>query len=166
MTRKEQQEPQEPLAADARSGLSLHVLPRVRLVRVPMEGHPYREPLRQAVDIYRVFSEEVATWDRERFLAVLLDARHRIIGLEEVAVGTLTAALVHPRELFKAAILANAHALVLIHNHPSGDPDPSSEDIALTKRLVDAGEIIGIKVIDHIVIGDRCYSSFSELGKL
>ena len=162
----EGKEEKELLVADASPGIGLRVLPRVRLVRIPAEPHPYRKPVRQAIDVYRLFSEEAASWDRERFVALLLDSRSRIIALEEVAVGTLTAALVHPRELFKAAILANAHSLVIVHNHPSGDPEPSSEDVALTKRLVDAGEILGIKVMDHVVIGDGCYRSFSEEGRL
>jgi DNA repair protein RadC len=156
----------ESSAADTPSGLGLRVLPRVRLVRTPAEPHPYREPVRQAIDVYRLVGGDVSAWDREHFCALLLDSRSRIIGLEEVAVGTLTAALVHPRELFKAAILANAHSLVIVHNHPSGDPEPSTEDIALTKRLVEAGELLGITVIDHVVIGDGRYQSFSELGRI
>src|SRR5262245_29815680 len=124
------------------AGLRVGIGPRVQLTLVCDGGPVYGEPLKQAVDIYRLLGESAATWDREQFLAVLLDSRNRILGLEEIAVGSLTAALVHPRELFKAAILANAHALVIVHNHPSGDPEPSVEDVALTKRLVEAGYIM------------------------
>lgn len=93
--------------------------------------------------------------DREAFVALLLDTRHRVIGVEEVARGHLGGVEVHPRELFKSAILANAAGLILAHNHPSGDPDPSPEDHRLTERMEATGEILGIPVLDHVVVGER-----------
>ncbi len=90
---------------------------------------------------------------REHFGLVLLDTRHRLIGLVEVSVGCLSGALVHPREVFGPAILAPAAALVLWHTHPSGDPEPSAEDLALTRRLAAAGALLGIEVLDHVVVG-------------
>ncbi len=84
----------------------------------------------------------------------MLNGKNDVLGFNVASTGSLTAALVHPREIFKPAILANAAALILVHNHPSGDPDPSPEDRAITSRLKEAGEIVGIRVLDHVVIGD------------
>lgn len=100
----------------------------------------------------------------EEFIAIFLDAKLKPTGWQVISVGTLTLSIVHPREAFKAAVLANAHAVVFAHNHPSGDPTPSREDRTLTDRLVQAGEILGIRVLDHIVIGDPRYVSFSDEG--
>ena len=102
----------------------------------------------------------------EVFAILCLSTKHRVIAYHEVSRGTLDATLVHPREVFKAALLANAAGIVVTHNHPSGDPAPSPDDIALTRRLVDAGKLIGVDVLDHIVIGDGRYVSFRELGWL
>lgn len=103
--------------------------------------------------------------DREHFVIVLLDTQNQIIGIHTVTVGTLDASLVHPREIFKAAILANAAAILLAHNHPSGDPTPSAEDRSVTRLLVDAGVALGIEVLDHVVLGDSPrYCSFREAG--
>ncbi len=102
----------------------------------------------------------------EVFAILCLSTKHRVIAYHEVSRGTLDATLVHPREVFKAALLANAAAIILTHNHPSGDPAPSPDDMALTRRLVDAGKLIGTDVVDHIVIGDGCYVSFRERGWL
>jgi DNA repair protein RadC len=92
---------------------------------------------------------------REHFLVLLLNARHEVMAKETVSVGSLNASIVHPREVFKAAVLASAAAIVLVHNHPSGDPEPSEEDLSITKRLVEAGELLGISVLDHIVVASR-----------
>jgi len=102
----------------------------------------------------------------EVFAILCLSTKHRVIAYHEVSRGTLDATLVHPRDVFKAALLANAAAIILTHNHPSGDPAPSPDDMALTRRLVDAGTLIGVDVVDHIVIGDGCYVSFRERGWL
>lgn len=102
----------------------------------------------------------------EVFLVLLLSTRHRLLAYHEVSRGTLDSTLVHPREVFKAAILANASAVVLAHVHPSGDPSPSSDDRDLTRRLVAAGALLGIDVLDHIVVSHDRYASFKELGLL
>jgi len=102
----------------------------------------------------------------EVFAILCLSTKHRVIAYHEVSRGTLDATLVHPREVFKAALLANAAAIIVTHNHPSGDPSPSPDDMALTRRLVDSGKLIGVEVLDHIVIGDDRYVSFRELGWL
>ncbi|MEE9391936.1 MAG: DNA repair protein RadC [Planctomycetota bacterium] len=102
--------------------------------------------------------------DRERFAVIHLNAKNKVLSYEIISVGTLTGSLVHPREVFKGAILANAAALVLVHNHPSGDPTPSAEDIAVTTRLFQAGNVLGIEILDHVVIGDSGHRSLAGLG--
>jgi DNA repair protein RadC len=98
----------------------------------------------------------------EHFGVLLLDTRHRLIRAVMVSVGSLDASLVHPREVFRAAAEHSAAAIVLFHNHPSGDPAPSAEDLTLTRRLVQAGELMGIGVVDHVVLGDACWHSVRE----
>ena len=101
--------------------------------------------------------------DREVFGVLLVNTRHRVTAMHVVSVGSLDGTLVHPREVFKCAILGSAAAIIIFHNHPSGDPAPSREDIALTKRLVTAGKLLGIQVLDHVVLGDDgAFVSFKE----
>jgi DNA repair protein RadC len=102
----------------------------------------------------------------EQFGVVLLDTKHRVLRTTVLSVGTLDASIVHPREVFREAAAAGAAAIVLFHNHPSGDPEPSRDDLKLTERLVAAGVLMGIDVIDHIVLGDARYCSFRERGIL
>ena len=101
----------------------------------------------------------------EVFGILCLTTKHRLIAYHEVSRGCLDSTLVHPREVFKAALLANAAAIILAHNHPSGDPTPSPDDVALTSRLRAVGTLIGIEVLDHLIIGDGAYVSFQELGR-
>ncbi len=103
---------------------------------------------------------------RETFLVVLLDARHRVLGEEVVSEGSLTSSIVHPREVFLPAVRESAGAVVLVHNHPSGDPSPSEDDVAVTRRLAHASELLGIRVLDHVIVGDGAYASFKEQGLL
>jgi DNA repair protein RadC len=100
------------------------------------------------------------------FAMLCLSTKHRIIAYHEVSRGTLDSTLVHPREVFKAALLADTAAIVVSHNHPSGDPSPPIDDLDVTRRLVAAGEILGILVLDHIVVGDGCYFSFKEARRV
>ena len=102
----------------------------------------------------------------EHFGIVLLDTKHRVLRTRVLSVGTLDASLVHPREVFREATLGGAAAIVLFNNHPSGDPVPSGDDVALTTRLVRAGDLMGVDVIDHIIVADACYCSFKETGRL
>lgn len=102
----------------------------------------------------------------EHFGVMLLDTKHRLIRTTVVSVGTLDSSPAHPREIFREATSASAAAIVLFHNHPSGDPTPSRDDIELTRRLAQAGEIMGIDVIDHVILGDTRYFSFREAGRL
>lgn len=139
---------------------------RVQVVTVVREGSsPFAlRHLRGSADVYAAFRDECSTADREHFWAVLLNVKHRVIGIEEVARGSLSCTIVHPREVYKSALLANAAAIVVVHNHPSGDPTPSAEDIEITRRLREVGELIGIRVLDHIIVGDGRYVSFADDG--
>lgn len=110
-------------------------------------------------DVGDLLMEDMRYLDREHFRIVMLNTRNQVLAVESVAVGSLNAAIVHPREIFKAAISRSAAAVVLVHNHPSGDPTPSQDDIQITRRLVDAGRLLGIEVLDHVVIGDNRYLS-------
>jgi DNA repair protein radc len=103
---------------------------------------------------------------KEMFLTLHLDGKNRIIAMDLVSMGSLNQSIVHPREVFKSSLLSNAAAIILIHQHPTGDPTPSSEDISITRRLKEAGELMGIKVLDHIIVGDGEYLSFVERGLL
>jgi len=99
----------------------------------------------------------------EEFYSLYLNTKHQVIGMEMISKGTLNSSLVHPREVFKGALLANAHAVILAHNHPSGNVDPSLADKIATEKLVDAGKLLDVKVIDHVIIGSKGgYFSFSE----
>ncbi len=108
--------------------------------------------------------ERLAFLRKEHFMTLHLDTKHQIIGEEIVSIGSLNASIVHPREIFKIAVKRSAAAIICSHNHPSGDPTPSSEDIAVTNRLIQAGNILGIDVLDHIVVGDARYVSMRECG--
>lgn len=116
--------------------------------------------------VYEFLAPRMAHLHREQFHVVLLTAKNQVIAVECVSEGTLTASLVHPREIFKSAIRRSAHAVILAHNHPSGDPTPSREDREVTARLVQAGRLIGIEVLDHLVVGQGHYASFRERGLL
>ncbi len=103
---------------------------------------------------------------KEHFKLILLNPRNKIIGISTISIGTLNTSLAHPREIFKEAIIHNAMSVVLAHNHPSGDPEPSEDDLTITKRLTEAGKILGIEVIDHIIITKIGFFSFKEKGLL
>ncbi len=110
-----------------------------------------------AMKAYKALRPLFKGLDREHFVVCCLDSGLKIIAVNVVSVGSLNLAIVHPREVFKAAILANACSVILAHNHPSGDPTPSREDITLSQRLREAGEILGIKVLDSLVIGESSF---------
>jgi DNA repair protein RadC len=140
---------------------------RVALVRETSLPAPAPR-LRSAVHAAALLRQYLGAVDREHFVVILLDRKHAPIGLNTVSIGSLTASIVHMREVFKPAILANAAAILCGHNHPSSDPAPSREDRALTQRLVDAGKLLGIPLIDHIVLGDgtTAFFSFADQGLL
>jgi DNA repair protein RadC len=119
-----------------------------------------------SAELFRHYYPLLRDLRREVFKIVLLDAKHVIIREATVSEGSLTASVVHPREVFNLAVRESAAAVIFVHNHPSGDPAPSEEDRALTARLVAAGELLGIQVLDHLIIGDGRYTSFADRGWL
>jgi DNA repair protein RadC len=127
---------------------------------------PAGEPLRSAEDVFRHFHESLAREKRELFYVVLLNNKNRKIRDVKISEGSLTASLVHPREVYNPVIRDSAAAVIFVHNHPSGDPAPSPEDIEITRRLKEVGEVMGVRVLDHVVIGHERYFSFSDRGLL
>ncbi len=119
-----------------------------------------------SADLFRHYYPLLRDLRHEMFKIVLLDAKHVIIRDATVSEGSLTASIVHPREVFNLAVRESAAAVIFVHNHPSGDPSPSEEDRVLTARLVAAGELLGIQVLDHLIIGDGHYTSFADQGWL
>lgn len=115
---------------------------------------------------YEVFHDWLEPRDRECFAIALMDTRNKVLALHIVSIGSLNASLVHPREVMKPAILGNAAAVILVHNHPSGDPEPSREDLAITARLKQVGELLGIPVLDHVILGEQSFVSLKERGLL
>lgn len=115
-------------------------------------------------DVAGLVSGRLKGKKKEYFLAVLLDTRNQLIKVAEISVGSLDGSIVHPREVFKEAISASAAAVIFVHNHPSGDTEASEDDIQLTRRLVEAGEIVGIEVLDHLIIGGKSHASLKREG--
>ena len=115
-------------------------------------------------DVVSVVRSRLRGKKKEHFLALLLDTRSQLIKVSEISIGSLDTSIVHPREVFKEAISASAASVIFVHNHPSGDPEASEDDIELTKRLAKAGEIVGIDVLDHIIICDKKYLSLKREG--
>ena len=115
-------------------------------------------------DVAGVVRSKLRRKKKEHFLALLLDTRNQLIKISEISIGSLDTSIVHPREVFKEAISASAASVIFVHNHPSGDPKASEDDVELTKRLIEAGNIIGIDVLDHIIIGDKNYLSLKREG--
>jgi DNA repair protein RadC len=132
--------------------------------RLHVERVPRGRLLRDSAEIFGWFHERLRHLRKERFLTVLLDGKNRILREDLVSEGILTASLVHPREVFAPAIRESAGGVVLVHNHPSGDPEPSPEDLEVTRRLCAVGDLVGIRVLDHVVVGDGRYVSFLERG--
>jgi DNA repair protein RadC len=116
--------------------------------------------------VYRLVFPRLKDEKREHFVALYLSARNTVIAQETVSVGSLNASIVHPREVYRPAILHSAAALILAHNHPSGDPTPSEEDVAITKRLHEAGQLLGIELLDHVVLASDGFTSMRERHSL
>lgn len=123
-----------------------------------------RPVINSPADVNLVVAEEMRFLDREHFRCLSLTSKNHLLGVDTVSIGSLNSSIVHPREVFKRAIMKSAAAVILVHNHPSGDPLPSKEDKLITKRLFEAGEVLGINVLDHIIIGDKRYVSLKEEG--
>jgi DNA repair protein RadC len=117
------------------------------------------------IKIYELVKDELVSSDRERFLSVMITSKNHLIGVETVSVGSISSAIIKPRDVFKSAILGNAVSIVLCHNHPSGDLTPSDSDIEITKHLIEAGELLGIKVLDHLIVSNQGYKSLRDYCK-
>ena len=117
-------------------------------------------------DAYEMIKEQLEGLDREQFIIACLNTKNEPTNITVVSVGSLNKAIVHPREVFKTAILSNAASIMAFHNHPSGDTTPSQQDLQLTNRLYEAGELLGIKLLDHLIIGDGSFTSLKEKGYL
>ncbi|MCK9172935.1 MAG: DNA repair protein RadC [Desulfuromonas thiophila] len=124
------------------------------------------DPFCSAETVFQRYRNQFLHYNREVFLCLLLDTKHRLIREVRVSEGSLTASIVHPREAFSPAVRESAAAVLFLHNHPSGDPSPSTEDIQITRRLQQAGDLLGIRMLDHIIIGRDSYISLSQQGLL
>lgn len=123
-----------------------------------------RPIIKSAKDVAALMMPEMQSLDREYFKVLLLNTKNHVLQIRTVSIGSLNASVVHPRECFREAIAAQAASVILVHNHPSGDVEPSGEDISLTRRLMSAGDLLGIKVLDHVIIAGNRYVSLSEKG--
>lgn len=137
----------------------------LRLVRdrsLPYAGQPFTD----ARNVHEFLRDFIADRDREVVLLLCLDTKNRLTCLNEVSIGTVTQALVNPGEIFKVALLSNATNIILAHNHPSGDPAPSRDDEEITRRVKQAGDLLHIRLLDHIIVGDGAFFSFAQEGRL
>ena len=145
-----------------------NLLPRYRVMLVKeAEGTFTSYPrFQNSRDLFESFRAEFTVLDREYFVMITVDSKNRTIGYHTISIGSLSTSIVHPRECLKAALLESAAAVIFLHNHPSGDPAPSREDRECTNRLAAAAKILGIRVLDHVICGDRDYFSFADAGLL
>ncbi|OGO31650.1 MAG: hypothetical protein A2Z29_03180 [Chloroflexi bacterium RBG_16_56_11] len=148
------------LAKAAQIKASVELASRVEVY----SGSSGRTIVKTPEDVARLVQSRLKDKKKEYFLVVLLDTRNQLIRVAEISVGSLDSSIVHPREVFKEAISASAASVIFIHNHPSGDTEASEDDIKLTKRLAEAGEIVGIDVLDHVIIGGENHVSLKRLG--
>lgn len=132
--------------------------------RLAVEDGLENPVIKTAGDVARLVGPEMQALDREHFKILLLNTKNEVIRIHTVSIGSLNASVVHPRECFRPAIAAQANSIILVHNHPSGDVEPSKEDENLTRRLVAAGDVIGIKVLDHVIIAGNKHVSLMERG--
>ena len=132
-----------------------------------IEGQNEYKPLQfsNSTEVYCAF-KKLRESDKEKFYSILLDTKNKVIGVEMVSQGSVDFSPVHPREVYKSALLSSASSVIFIHSHPSGDSEPSVSDREITKQLEDAGELLGIKVLDHVIIGRGEYYSFADKGEL
>lgn len=137
---------------------------RIALVREADTQVPPRANLSSPRGVFRFMQEFLADADREEFVVLCLNTRNDLLGYNVVSVGSVNASIVHPREVFKAAVLLNAASIVIAHNHPSGDPAPSREDREVTRAIAEAGRILDIPLDDHVIVGEERYFSFKDAG--
>jgi len=132
----------------------------IRYSKLQMNG--YTQVIKSPQDVYNLFHDELRYKKKEYLFALLLDAKKKVIKKHLISKGILNASLIHPREVYKPAIVESAHSIILVHNHPSGESQPSERDIAITQNLLEAGELLGIKLNDHVIVGRSDYYSFKE----
>jgi DNA repair protein RadC len=130
--------------------------------RIATEPRNRRVHIGSPQDVAELFMEELRPLKKECFKALLLNIKNEIIAIEGISVGNVNASMADPREVFRPAVKRGAASLVLVHNHPSGNPEPSDADIAITERLAEAGELLGIKVVDHLILGDGAFVSLRQ----
>ena len=124
------------------------------------------KPIRGPDDVVALIGKKLRDEAREHFLVLLLNARHECVAVETVSIGSLNASIVHPREVFRPAVIASAASIVVAHNHPSGDSEPSEEDLSITRRLVEVGELMGIQVLDHVIVARRGVTSLRAMNAM
>ena len=132
-----------------------------RLTRAGLQDTPAIRSPRDAADLV---SDELKYLQKEHFVVLFLNTKNRVIGKETLSIGSLNASIVHPREVFRSAIQKSSASIICAHNHPSGDPTPSPEDIEVTRRLAESGKLVGIELLDHLIIADQSFVSLKELG--
>lgn len=142
-------------------GYSLGFPEKLVEFRMKRVGAGIESPRIESEEDFYDYVKELEDYDKEQFVAVYVDTRNRVLGTHIVSIGTVNASLVHPREVFKPAFFLNAASVLIAHNHPSGDPEPSDADIEMTEQLAEAGRTIGIELLDHLIIGDKIYKSLS-----
>lgn len=130
--------------------------------RINLKDQDYKPVIKSPEDVASLLMDKMSYLDREHFKVVLLNTKGQVIKCETISIGTLNSSLVHPRELFKIAIRRSAASIILVHNHPSGDVNPSKEDIQVTRRIIDAGKLLDIRVLDHIIFGGKNFLSLKE----
>ena len=155
------------IAGTAHGIVKIQHLPMVSLRLVREKTVPYEfEPLTNSSRVFDLFRPLAEDLDRETVWVACLDTKNRCVCLSQVAIGSLDSAVVHPREVLKIVLMANASAVILVHNHPSGDPAPSKEDHAMTGRIRDAAKTLGIRFLDHVIVGHGAFYSFCDQGQL
>jgi DNA repair protein RadC len=150
--------------ATAPAGALLYSAPVISMRIVRDSSTPAPRQIKSPADIAAILQERYAVADREIMVCVLLDTKNKILAIDPIAVGGLDYAMISMREVFKSAIMIGAAGIILAHNHPSGDPTPSPEDVALTRRAVEAGALLEITILDHLILGDNRYTSLKEKG--
>ena len=143
---------------------SRQIIAAIKLAKLMLAPRAEQAVIRSPRDVFELMRFEIGMENKEFFYILLLDTKNKVISKELISIGSLNATIVHPREVFNSAIRQSAASILCIHNHPSGDPTPSQEDIQLTKRLAEAGEIVGIELLDHLVISGSDYVSLKEKG--
>jgi DNA repair protein RadC len=132
--------------------------------RVFRYSYPDRYVVRSPEDAAEYMMEDLRFLQQEHFVVLCLNTKNQIIHKQTLFIGSLNSSIVHPRELFKEALRRSAASIICLHNHPSGDPAPSSEDIQVTKRVAECGRLLGIELLDHVIVGDQCFESMKEQG--